>query len=397
MTSDGDLDSHGQFTVDSVRALESLAQYQLAGPEWIPLKIVQAAVAAGALCVVCHLRRDDVVLSFPFPSEVGLENFSLTEFGDNAWERDLRIGLRAAAKVGSWMLQVQGKDGGFRTHCDGEDYSRCELPPRRPLEFHFELLKLLPKKYASALRADAHGHEYLAIFRLQRRVGWWRFITRGGNEQALMCERTPRAPIPVFVDGVMLNQEYSLGEFVAQEYRLAERGGPNLLAPAAEPRFSAYFSAPWGVHKTGNEFPAVLLVHWEGVEQNKGDRPMAEQILIGASFFAGTPSGSSFPTTPCLDGNLRLPARRCLYWITIPRNGVGAAVFTPTRYGVSLDPIEFEGLPAGTRVIWACEHLKDDLAGKKIVMDAEFQAVRVLCHERVERLLAQAQLLDSED
>ncbi len=112
----GTIDSVGQFTVDQSKALDKLRRFQLQRPEDCILKLVQAAVEAGASRIDIEHPGDELrVLCYGVALELAeLEDLWGPLMGGSGWRRSLAIGLNTAVRWGHVLL-INARHGDHRT------------------------------------------------------------------------------------------------------------------------------------------------------------------------------------------------------------------------------------------------------------------------------------------
>ena len=185
------LDS-ASFTLDSLRARQKLAQYQL--PEaglWL-VKLVQAAVAAGAPEVRITFGRSQVKVSFACQVEAD-RLLQLVLSGSIPSQRvlwHLVTGIRASA--GEATSQVAWSVGGQRVVVDSQGFRQTPDPSGVLL---FELVASHPQRTRSLSKTLA-----TSVSHLLRQVA---------DEYEAVASRCFVCPIPVFLDGRPLERGYS--------------------------------------------------------------------------------------------------------------------------------------------------------------------------------------------
>lgn len=123
----GFLDSSGEFTISTHKALEKLAQFQLPNPAYWILKVLQAAVCARASQISVSLDRWLIKLSFDIDEEFSPADvqraFGSLEPGVSASAELLGAGLRAVGvnSERKFALKLLGKGGTDTLLWDGTD------------------------------------------------------------------------------------------------------------------------------------------------------------------------------------------------------------------------------------------------------------------------------------
>lgn len=180
------------FTLDSLRARQKLAQYQL--PEaglWL-VKLVQAAVAAGAPEIRIAFGRSQVKVNFA--CEVEAESLlELVLSGSIPRQRvlwHLVTGIRASA--GPATSQVAWSVGGQRVVVDSQGFHKA---PDTSGSSGFELVASHPQRTRSLSKLLATSVSHL--------------VRQVADEYEAVSSRCFVCPIPIFLDGRPLERGYS--------------------------------------------------------------------------------------------------------------------------------------------------------------------------------------------
>ncbi len=142
----GEQDSSGEFTLNSAKALEKLAQHQLTDPSLWAVKLAQAGVALGASRLAFQLDYSRTTVRFYGTSHLDATEIARLllsgELPAEGWRRHLAVGLRAFS--GQNPLRLSWSDGqGRKVIWEGEQLEvvqgeplqdaslevRAELPP----------------------------------------------------------------------------------------------------------------------------------------------------------------------------------------------------------------------------------------------------------------------------
>jgi hypothetical protein len=181
----------GSFRVDSARAMEKLSRFALPDPDLWVVKLVQAAVVAGAPEIVFRLERRRVVVEFA--NQAGwsaaqiLTDLMEGRSGSDSGLRHLQAGLLAAAMGLSQEICWSSAGQQVRLSADGV---RCEAVEPTP-QFRVVTNRTLPGKKPGLLTTPLR---YL-----------WH---QTAGEYKALVERCRCCPIAVVVDGLRLRPSY---------------------------------------------------------------------------------------------------------------------------------------------------------------------------------------------
>ena len=386
---EGQYQDTGSFTVDRAQARRNLSRYQLSGPEWIPLKFIQAAVYCKALCAVVQTGRNELSVTFPLPAGSPLSRY--TGPGE-ACSGFLDIGLRAASEAGDWTFQYQDEDGGYRLDfTEGEEALQL-LPPRDSQAEFLDYLKMMGDRFEySELTSAAGRYPGVAAFHRKWQSSWWKFkprlsISGASRLHSAVLKRCQYSPIPIFSDGFLANHpeaQYGNGPRILS---LVGEGEPAFLGPTSVMKDSI-MALPWGqvtsVHSTvaPNIKDYVRLL---GVEPCRDEGSVDDQIWMDDGPVAQAPAGSQFALSRPLESGSAYD-RRCR-WCLVDRENRKPGTLVPVYYGVALDEVESSHLPAGARVLLAADGMQTDLAGERLVETPQLEAFLRECGEHFEPL-----------
>ncbi len=245
--SEGSLESQGKFSLDVSKAQDKLREFQLENKYDYSLKLVQAAVSAGATAV--HVEVNNQRARFRFdgryfkPQELADLFYYLVESQERPQTRHLRYlasAVNSAVAVGARQISLDcwnGKEG-FRHVFNAE--GRSQVPLGRQSE-----------------------KTPFTEFGLTRSVidvakGWWHtgncdvwdLLTRSRNtmekEQASIFDRCLYCPIPIKLNGKMLNR-FSFGEPRYPGYEIANDPRPGETVP------------PWWVRFGNNDYSGTVV------------------------------------------------------------------------------------------------------------------------------------------
>ena len=113
--STGNLDSRGEFTLNSSKAWEKLGKFQLPFPEAWVLKIVQAAMACEGTKIIITQSREETVFKFSPPPDWSRTELEKVVFDPSFQacraQAHLAIGIRALAMQKTRPFAIQYADG----------------------------------------------------------------------------------------------------------------------------------------------------------------------------------------------------------------------------------------------------------------------------------------------
>lgn len=313
---EGTTDSEGRFTVDFARAFAKLAEYGSALPHGYLLRVVQAAVVAGAPCM--NFRWKNGRLEARFAASPPALADLLAAFSEGAQPADRVCDHLVAAMRGSprnWLLRLGGA-----------------TLQRRDDTF-------------IAQRADGAGDDLAWEIELSKRDQVL--------AQALLAEHCRYSPVPVVWNGTSLRDawpspspsERSAGDLVdlAQVLRAADHGQPWFVLPGLPLAELAWDQDCWFWKGCKGWFGKSTLF--------AGQRPCWVSVL-----------DKSWDVT----SSTRLS--RALRWPLYPPGGGRIRLLVD---GVTMMPVEAPGLEQ-VEVLEAASWAKTDLSGLQIVQDREF-------------------------
>jgi hypothetical protein len=212
-------------------------------------------------------------------------------------------------------------------------------------------------------------------------------LTGRRNRHLLLYERAYLCPIPVWLDGVLLNAPRRLPSTGCEALRVAQSGG--FLAPsltdlrATSVHLGGQHAAGWNSFGQGTSEQRLLVV--EGLPQARlesrdldrrlpsrdwvSSQDEDEEVVLCSSCLAKGEVNEQWEwrnAGPYLS-RMGQPCRftRVDRWISyslLPAR----CIAWPVRDGLLLDPIEIDG-PSGCRAIVAADNLKVDLDGMRLV------------------------------
>lgn len=262
---EGATDSSGAFTVSPEQARKKLKLFQLAEPDSCLLKVVQAAVAAGAEEIELLAGRRELQLTFHCSDETLLE----------------------PVRLASALLEVHSLPDGPLRHLTValNAASACSLKevrwetPRGQLRLTKDLLKCEPEK-----RYERHR---LTLVKKRRLLDWFRgsLFT---SEVRHLTKRCPYARAAITIDGRPIDRPDidRLGQHLEDDlglekpFYLLERQVPGDKLWIALPKGDDYTEVEGYLLFTGSSWrrtPAPLLIHGSG----PGDSPRAVEMLVG--------------------------------------------------------------------------------------------------------------------
>lgn len=337
-SSDGQLESSGSFTLVWKKAQEKLRQFQLESPAHYVLKLVQAAVSAGAPRVDFRIGAKELYCYFCLgtnSSELALDSVAAALATPPAEECPLRhliVGLNA-----SFMGNPQDILWGVWDHLEGD----AILFAQDQSDQHTGLPHPLPKV--------ARAGEKLYVFRLTRpkRAG-------SAEEHALLVERCGYSPVPIYVDSKMV-----------------ESPRPRLDKPS----FDLSVTRPY-----------FLLRHLQNPTSGQigvrlGDP--RDWLLSGEFRRRPNPSHDCLKRQPyllhldpetALSGNSE--RTRCTASVSLDTNLEGNSYLYLVRFGVTMKTIQLGACPFGADVIMEGEKLKVDISEFNVVQDTAFKSSR---------------------
>lgn len=395
---EGQYQDSGAFTVDQRKARRNLSKFQLSGPEWIPLKLIQAAVACKSLCVVVQTGRKELKVTFPVPA-----NSPMSRYPNSGEMCDgfLDMSFLAASEAGDWTFQYQDYDGGFRIDLKNSEETVQKLGPRYSQADFSEYLKLMGDRYEySELSSLAVRYPGVAAFQRKWKSRWWNFTPRlsidgTSHQHSALLKRCQYCPIPIFIDGFLANHpeaQYFSGPRILS---LVGEGEPALLGPTSVIKDS-FVELPWGLvtsEKSAVDYDIRDYVRLTGVDPYRPDGPVEDLIWLDDKPVAIAPKGSQFVLARPLESGSAYD--RLCRWCLVDRQNSKPGALVPVYCGVTLDDFESPHLPEGSRVLLAADGMQTDLAGQRLVETPE---VEEFLQECVELLgpLRQASLLARE-
>ena len=200
---EGQVVSSGAFTIDLIHAREKLKEFQLVEPTHYVLKLVQAAVAAGASAIHLDSSKPKVVLRMAGVTFSAFEIESL--FGylfeerrdyEKRHFRALAVAVNSALGIGAREISLESSDGtrGVRHQWTAKGPSQRETNGKGGRFTEFVLHRSLTdvrKNLWSTLNND------LLDLLFHRREAM-------DSEQAIVYDRCSFSHVPIFINGVRL-------------------------------------------------------------------------------------------------------------------------------------------------------------------------------------------------
>lgn len=386
---EGQYQESGSFTLDRAGARRNLSKYQLSGPDWIPLKFIQAAVYCKALCAVVQTGRNEISVTFPLPAGSAMRVYPGSSELCNGF---LDMGLLAASEAGEWTFQYQDQYGGYRLDfADGEERFQ-QLEPRDSEADFLEYLKMMGDRFEyTELTSRAGGYPGVAAFYRKWNSSWWKIkphfsISGTSRLHSAVLKRCQYSPIPIFVDGYLANHpeaQYGNGPRILS---LVGEGEPALLGPTSVMKDSI-IAVPWG-QSTSEHSPVAPgirdYVSLLGVQPCLPASPTEDLIWVDNRPVALAPRGSQFALSRPLESGSAYD--RLCRWCLVAREHRKPGVLVPVYCGVTLDDFESPLLPVGTRVLLASEGMQTDLAGQRLVETPELEVFLRECVDLLEPL-----------
>lgn len=291
----GQVVSSGTFTLDLRKAREKLSKYQLAEPCFYLMKVLQAAVAAGAERIDIALGRRSVNFYACLPPDGPLANAQPLIDGLQDPQglpvgalRHLAIGLNSAWSVDPAFISLSHwtEDGGWKLVI-GQDEIQLHPCSERPAKPAADL-------YPTMARLE---------FTLERAATVSSYVRSVASEHMGILHRCAFCPVPLFLDSrrvigqfapaetpPMLNQENGAPYILAERFKLDPHGGFQICAP------------PWGklkAHKNSLINKTEIVVSdgtpvraptfsFQGLSATGGDTLRANLALALPAFTSGT-------------------------------------------------------------------------------------------------------------
>jgi hypothetical protein len=277
LSSEGELQSSGRFTVDFSKAKEKLAEFQFEDPFYYILKLVQAAVAGGADGLALQSRSAEVevsILGLGF-SPHQLENVLYSLISDSSESspalRHFAMGLNAAVSTRAAEISVQSFDGkdGLEVRWTKQNQRSQKWTPTRPVVQTRMLLKRTTADLLTDLGAKLGSRDVFSMFSGDRKGM--------DREQSLIYDKCAFCPMPLSINGRacpgydlgvppfsgffsrLWSQISNDGSTLAPKHHLFELYLPKVGTSAiAGPRLS-HSRWPRGFRKEGT-FAAILAV-----------------------------------------------------------------------------------------------------------------------------------------
>ncbi len=201
LSSEGELQSSGRFTVDVSKAKEKLAQFQFQDAFYYILKLVQAAVAGGASGLSLQSRTAEVevtILGLGF-TPYQLENVLYSLMADSSETtpalRHFAMGLNAAVNTRASEIVVQSFDGkeGLEVHWTKKGQRSGAWAPKKALPQTRMLLKRTAADVFSDISAKIGSRDIFSMFSGDRKGM--------DREQALIYDHCAFCPMPISING----------------------------------------------------------------------------------------------------------------------------------------------------------------------------------------------------
>ena len=201
LSSEGELQSSGRFTVDVSKAKEKLAQFQFQDAFYYILKLVQAAVAGGASGLSLQSRTAEVevtILGLGF-TPYQLENVLYSLMADSSETtpalRHFAMGLNAAVNTRASEITVQSFDGkdGLEVHWTKKAQRSAAWGPKKALPQTRLLLKRTAADVISDIGAKLGSRDIFSMFSGARKGM--------DREQALIYDKCAFCPMPISING----------------------------------------------------------------------------------------------------------------------------------------------------------------------------------------------------
>lgn len=197
----GEQDSAGGFTIDPKKAREKFREFGLGELHEYTCVLVSALVAGGATFIDIEADSDDfIVTSDFFASHHELEQlFSLASGGhDSVHFFRLALGLQAALALEPQKVELECWDGSRGSHLK-LDAAHLRVEPIKEMPWENE-----------QVRSRLHVREKPSL-RVVGRFVRKTFADEATPEQELLRERCHLSPIPVKLNGSLLNEPADLG------------------------------------------------------------------------------------------------------------------------------------------------------------------------------------------
>ncbi|MBX3168508.1 MAG: hypothetical protein KF760_13910 [Candidatus Eremiobacteraeota bacterium] len=201
LSSEGELQSSGRFTVDVSKAKEKLAQFQFEDAFYYILKLVQAAVAGGASGLSLQSRTAEVevtILGLGF-TPYQLENVLYSLMADSSETtpalRHFAMGLNAAVSTRASEITVQSFDGkeGLEVRWTKKSQRSSAWAPGQRLAQTRLLLKRTAADVLSDIGAKIGSRDVFSMFSGDRKGM--------DREQALIYDHGAFCPMPISING----------------------------------------------------------------------------------------------------------------------------------------------------------------------------------------------------
>jgi hypothetical protein len=270
---EAEFDSTGRFSLDRRRAREKMRKFQLVEPHYYVLELIQAAVAGGATFIDIYQDADDFIITFDgrHYTREDLENLYSSLFvsqKDLSLERfrELAIGINSAQALGPSFIRVSS----------GDYSGTVELLIRPGQEDAFVVAE-------EAVRGTR--------IHVREKVSWKvasRFLSRYvaskiPSEEKLVRERCLFSPVPVKINGVLVNppEGMTLPDSFCQVSFETEGFRGILGIPRGHRELSSIQLAKWGVvinqrYLKLSFIPLLGVVHGDGLLKNVSQSDFVE-------------------------------------------------------------------------------------------------------------------------
>lgn len=344
LSDDGVRDSSGVFTLDPKEAERKLATFALANPQDYILKLVQAAVAAGAGAVEVEARTGEVEVRWDGP---GLAAHSLPGLMGHLLSagcppetrhlRHLAAGLRGSVGVKPRSLRVESGSGGggFRRSWDGDGWKDEPLPQRESSLTQVYLARDLGSIFSE------WGAELGAMVRGRR--------NRNHEEEALLAA-CGYLPVPISINEELVPRA-SFGQARYPTYKIEEDEFPGECRPPGYLVASDQDSYVEGkVHRRHHLIETQLVV-------GRGSLPPLGPRLASLRVGAEPATG-----------------QRCRSWIALESELSPRARVSFVDDGVMIAQEVLDSPVPGLVAVISVEELAKDLTGLQLVKDGAYRA-----------------------
>ncbi|MGE0488111.1 MAG: hypothetical protein AB7S38_02730 [Vulcanimicrobiota bacterium] len=313
---EGAFDSSGDFTIELSAARAKLAKFQLADPDYFVLKLLQAAVAGGAVRGSFRFRLSYLRFLFALPED------SVLFDQDRLFEG---LALPALCPPGAIRHLAISITAGLTTHPLRVVWSTWRRGQLQQLEFDFKE----PRGFVSSQRPNWATHDSCCYFRIERNLARSGLVIDPSRARRVIAQRCRFFPMPLELEGEPFVPPRPTGWLDGQDCLL------QLIEPGT----------------------ALRLKGGAG-----GKRVEPGLFLGGPKFFSELHGADSSRWDSCA----------LAVWL--PLEPKGSSLFRLTNHGVSMDPVRFDTRPNGMLVVGDGTGLKTDLSEMGWAVDEEWQA-----------------------